>query len=511
MNTSAPLMIFHLDLNYTSLNPAYLRRLLSQVAAMGYNAVLWELENKVRWTTCPECVWPEAMTKAEFRDLLAFSRELGLEPIPLLQTVGHGEYVMKDGPYFRFREQADRSDCYCVSHPGVREFLRDWIKEYLELFGELRYFHLGGDEAYVFGTCPECRKRIAASSANRLYAEHVTAVAEPLLAAGVRPGVWCDMLLHHPEEINCLPPEFVIWDWNYWDGWDTPQQTLIWHLQHNVSAEQAKQADLTAVLPELCDNDGHLRPFHTVDTLFKAGREVILCSSSRCAGDSYFVPQLSLHAANIAGAAAKTRDAQLLGNCVTSWAIRLNNYATQEKLLALAPAVMRSTATPQEAIEQLLPTEFRRAADAVAVFPALWSRFSAIQWNTLKDSLPAPHDHISGIIANLEAKSDPAWRDRCDNIDRAIKGISAGLSAMIKSFPNEPAWHGGGMLQLRFFQALKKLFGQNRSLPNAAEELRSLKADFEEWIRVEHSPLSARQNAGLIFDPLLEYAEKNKI
>src|SRR5258708_256250 len=87
------LTIFHMDFNYVSLKSDYLRDWLRQLPELGFNAVLWELEDKVQWETCPECVWPEALSKPEFRVLLAYSKSLGLEPIPLLQTVGHAEYV----------------------------------------------------------------------------------------------------------------------------------------------------------------------------------------------------------------------------------------------------------------------------------------------------------------------------------------------------------------------------------------------------------------------------------
>jgi hypothetical protein len=149
------LIVFHIDLNSVSLREDYIRKWLRNAAEMGYNAVLWEVEDKIQWETCPECVNPDAFTKEIFRTLLEYSRNLGLEPIPLLQTIGHAEYVLRHEKYLTFREDSARCDCYCTSNPKVRKFLKAWIAEYLDLFGEVRYFHLGGDEAYRFGTCPK--------------------------------------------------------------------------------------------------------------------------------------------------------------------------------------------------------------------------------------------------------------------------------------------------------------------------------------------------------------------
>lgn len=178
--TKNRLNIFHMDFNFVSLKRDYLRDWLRCLKAMGFNAILWELEDKVQWETCPECVWPEALSKKEFKELLAYSRSLGLEPIPLLQTIGHAEYVLQHKKYRSFRELDERHDCYCTSNPKVKKFLKAWIQEYLELFGNIRYFHLGGDEAYVFGKCPKCSSYAEAHSRNKLFGNHIRALAEPL-------------------------------------------------------------------------------------------------------------------------------------------------------------------------------------------------------------------------------------------------------------------------------------------------------------------------------------------
>jgi len=103
---------FHIDMNIAQFRGEYLKERMKLLAGLGYNTILWEVENNIRWETCPECVAPEAFTKEEFRDLLAYGRSLGLEPIPLLQTIGHCEYVLKTGKYQRLAELPERVDQY---------------------------------------------------------------------------------------------------------------------------------------------------------------------------------------------------------------------------------------------------------------------------------------------------------------------------------------------------------------------------------------------------------------
>ena len=206
---------FHIDMNITQFRGPYLKKELKTLTDLGYNTIIWEVENNIRWETCPECVSPDAFTKAEFKDILAYSRSLGLEPIPLLQTIGHCEYVLKNDRYKPLAEVPDRIDQYCPRNPDVVPFLRKWIDEYLELFGEVKYFHLGADEAYTLGECPQCREYAAAHSLSELYIDHMNAISIPLIEKGIRPVIWGDMLLHHPEALDRLSRKVVIFDWLY--------------------------------------------------------------------------------------------------------------------------------------------------------------------------------------------------------------------------------------------------------------------------------------------------------
>ena len=160
----------HVDLNSAMLRPETIRAMLRAAAAAGRNAILWEVEDKVRWESCPDVPHPDAMDKAAFRALLDESRALGLEPIPQLQTFGHAEYVLLKPGRERLREVPEHHDCYCASSPDARAFLRALAAECRGLFGPLRFFHFGGDEAYRFGSCPACAARVSAVTSSRCSA-----------------------------------------------------------------------------------------------------------------------------------------------------------------------------------------------------------------------------------------------------------------------------------------------------------------------------------------------------
>ena len=138
---------YHVDMRMPHFQPSYLRRWLKELAESGYNHVVWEVTDGLRFETCPEAASSDALTKGEFQAILMEGRKLGLEPIPLLQTLGHAEYVLERPQYARLRDNPEIAYQYDPLNTKVIAFLHRWIDEHLELFGDIQYFHLGADEA----------------------------------------------------------------------------------------------------------------------------------------------------------------------------------------------------------------------------------------------------------------------------------------------------------------------------------------------------------------------------
>ena len=516
--TNKKLNIFHLDFNFVSLRRDYIRGWLGRLKTLGFNAILWELEDKVQWETCPECVWPEALSKLKFKELLAESRSLGLEPIPLLQTVGHAEYVLQHKKYHPFRELADRHDCYCTSNAKVTKFLQTWIAEYLDLFGDLRYFHLGGDEAYVFGKCKKCSAYAAEHGRNQLFGNHIRALAEPLLQQKIRPGIWNDMIMKDPETLGLTPENYVIWDWNYWDT-DRPPTRVNLHALGGYSQEQLRKSGLLNKFPELVDKKGLLRSFGSVQVLKKQGYDVILCSAARSYSDTFFCPN-PIHAGNIVGAAQTVVSENLLGHCVTSWAIRLNDYTTQLPYIGLATTAAahpgKSSATLlSEYCRELFgadPEKFIQAITILGVsLPFAQSGTTSVQWNGLKDSLPAPPGYLQKYLSDLKQSNPARFNSWLETIQKASAEIPVGVKLLAEFFTEAKqgfeiieAW----LSSARFLLATA-LISQRLLQPAPPRELAALLAqtqsEYAAFLRRRETPLSAEKNAGLVYDALIDY------
>ena len=364
-----PALIFHMDFNTAMMNRATISRILREVAADGYTHILWEIEDKVRLDSCPEIAHRDALSKSEFKEILAEAEGLGLEPIPLLQTFAHAEYVLKGSHHKNLREQADFYDCYCVSNPETRRFLKTVVHEYLELFGSrVRWFHLGGDEAVRFASCDTCKAR----SPIELYSEHLDAVSEEIREKGIRPGIWCDMVLGN----------------KYWRDFDKfPNRYMIWHWDYRVGEGRW--------LPGWTDR-------WTIP--LKRGFDVIFSGASQCGGEGPFLPDFRCHRLNLAYAADKVRTKGMKGLCVTSWSVRHSPKRFQFPLVRFAAKRLRSPGPSVDADwaqalaacgVKMSPAEL----DALSDWHPDLCYYDGRAWRSLyKDATPPPDGALQDIL-----------------------------------------------------------------------------------------------------------------
>jgi hexosaminidase len=228
---------FHIDMNVARFKKSYLEKWLKELSSLGYDAIFWELEDNVQWQTCPECVSPEAFSKEEFRDILKLCKKLSLESIPVLQTLGHCEYVLKNDRYKHLAELPSKIDQYCPLHPQLAEFIKRWIDEYIELFGPIKRFHIGADEAFDLGKCPRCSEFAKKHSLSELYVQYVEMIAGHLIKQDIQPIIWADMVLKHPEDINRLSHKIIFADWGY-NIYHGSGKVWVWSREQLCTAEQ---------------------------------------------------------------------------------------------------------------------------------------------------------------------------------------------------------------------------------------------------------------------------------
>lgn len=206
----------HLDLKGGTPTIEYLHSVVDRLSSLKINTVMVEYEDKLRYDRHPAIASQSAFSKDEIRNFVEHARELHVEVMPLLQCLGHVEYILKRPEYAAYRESADHVQQWCPENPATFELFTGLADELLELHPHSLYFHIGGDEARQIGECPECAARVAKVGRHRFYLEWVKRICEYVISRGKIPVLWDDMLARHePELIDELPAEAILMYWNY--------------------------------------------------------------------------------------------------------------------------------------------------------------------------------------------------------------------------------------------------------------------------------------------------------
>ena len=191
---AVPIRGVHLDLKGTPPTADRLVRLLEVFAAARYNAVLVEWEDTFPWTVDERFRCETAYTPEQVERFHAAAGRLGIEVIPLVQCLGHMETPLSVSGYERLREVPHLANVLNPLAPGARELIEKMAEDVLAATPKMRWFHLGGDEAWSFGTHPDTKAYVEKHGRGALYLHHVEPILDRLNARGVRPILWHDMM-----------------------------------------------------------------------------------------------------------------------------------------------------------------------------------------------------------------------------------------------------------------------------------------------------------------------------
>ena len=127
----------------------------------------------------------------EVKDFVAYCENLGLEVIPLVQTFGHLEFVLKHQKFSYLRDVPEMPESICPCHDDTMGIIRDIVDQVMAIHPKANYLHIGCDEVYHLGECSPCNS----TGRNEIFLQHVSNVANHVRDTWqVTPIVWDDML-----------------------------------------------------------------------------------------------------------------------------------------------------------------------------------------------------------------------------------------------------------------------------------------------------------------------------
>jgi hexosaminidase len=213
-----PIRGFHLDLRVQVMTMDALKDFALKLKKSGINTLVMEWEGTYPYEKHPLIPNKYAYSKEQVTSFIKYCNTLGIDVIPLQQSFGHVEYILRHERYKVLREdQRDYSQVCPLETEGDSALFTDLYTE-LASTHTSKYIHIGGDETYLLGHDDKCRMKAAREGKSKLYADYIKLLCDIVIKLGKRPVLWADIALAYPDAIKSLPKETVFIDWNY--GWD---------------------------------------------------------------------------------------------------------------------------------------------------------------------------------------------------------------------------------------------------------------------------------------------------
>lgn len=325
----------HLDLKGPALRFDYLCSLVERLGRAKINTLLIEYEDKFPYQAFPGLVGEGALTREQLRQLLELCTSWGIDVIPLVQCLGHVEYVLKR-PEFRHLAEDASLQQYCPLNEAALPHVTAMIDEVVAAHPGLTYFHIGGDESWSLGACPRC----SAVPKARLYVDYIKQAAGAVEARGLKPIIWDDMF--HEEKahhlLDELPESTVLMVWEY-QVYEQAVSHLRWGVQkryasRRYAAEPERLWGWSGWLEDLPADEQELiravkfgggemttgDPIPWIRAIQARGREVIGASASKGADTEVTLwPSYDERYANVAVWAGRAQESGITGVVSTAW------------------------------------------------------------------------------------------------------------------------------------------------------------------------------------------------
>ncbi len=254
----------HFDTKHHLDRMEYYYREIDKLARYKVNAVIWELEDKLRYSRRPEVSAANAISKQEMQALCRYAQERNVEISPLVQGLGHAGFILKH--HWELRENPASDWEFCPADPRTYELQFDLYLDAIEAMPYGKYLHVGGDEITAIGIDERCKA--TGKTPFELQMMWLKRVCDFATAHGRTPIFWDDMPLKYAgvwdmvfgnesdEEIaakwnsenldaaiDYFPKECIYMRWHYGEPINPGQKRLLqWYQDRGLKVMGATAA-----------------------------------------------------------------------------------------------------------------------------------------------------------------------------------------------------------------------------------------------------------------------------
>lgn len=206
----------HLDLK--GLAPTFQRllELVELFQQLQFQIVLVEWEDMFPWKCDERLRNKNAYTEAEVLEFAVKCDTCGLSIIPLVQSLGHAENVLRLSGNEPLREVPGRTDVFHPLNPDAPNLVKLMVEDVLNLLPEISHFHLGGDEVYTLGQNPKSKEYLEKHGSAALYLLQLEPSLELLENKSIRPMLWHDEIVQwEADQIKKFSQRIDLVVWGY--------------------------------------------------------------------------------------------------------------------------------------------------------------------------------------------------------------------------------------------------------------------------------------------------------
>ncbi len=285
--TDYPLLAYravHLDMKHHREKKEYYYKLIDRLASYKINAIIAEVEDKLKYVRQPEVGSADALTIEEWQKLSDYAWERNIEISPLVQGLGHASFILKHDKYKDLRDDPKSDWAFSPLDPRTYKVQFDLYLDAIEATPHGKYLHVGGDEVHTTGRnsgkSPLELQLIWLDKVSKFAAEHGRTPIfwddMPLKNAGVYrstydrrftkeqvDSIWAKNEHNLTKFIDMFPRNCIYMRWNY----SNPEtygnlKAMDWFVSHGFKVIGATAAQTRWVLmPQNESNIKSIRSF----------------------------------------------------------------------------------------------------------------------------------------------------------------------------------------------------------------------------------------------------------
>ncbi|NXL29917.1 HEXDC Hexosaminidase, partial [Glaucidium brasilianum] len=191
--------LVHLDLKGAAPRVSYLEQVFPLLSQLGANGILIEYEDMFPFKGELEILRsPYAYSEEDIERIQQLAELHKLEVVPLVQTFGHVEFILKHEKYQHLREVERFPNSFNPHVPDTLALLKNILSQVMEKHRRSTWIHIGADEVFHLGEGMDSKNWMSRNKGDTgtMYLKHIKEVLGFIAAQywGLRALMWDDML-----------------------------------------------------------------------------------------------------------------------------------------------------------------------------------------------------------------------------------------------------------------------------------------------------------------------------